>query len=104
MTSTTPALTAEEIAEIREHLKHPVSEWPEYDDNNPSLSWSIEDHTVLLLLDTLEHERGVVRAAAVIAARLEAGLIVDFDNLLDALEQAGYTQERCAEIWAESQP
>jgi hypothetical protein len=56
------------------------------------------------LLDTLEHERGVVRAAAVIAARLEAGLIVDFDNLLDALEQAGYTQERCAEIWAESQP
>lgn len=48
---------------------------------------------------TEEQARAIAEEAAIMAWRHELGLSFDWDNLLDALQTAGYDEQRCADLW-----
>ena len=48
---------------------------------------------------TEEQARAIVEEAAIQMWQLELGLSVDWDTLLDALQTAGYDEQRCADLW-----
>lgn len=50
---------------------------------------------------TEEQAREIAEAAAILSCEVELGLEPVWDNLLDALQAAGYDMERCAELWAQ---
>lgn len=50
---------------------------------------------------TEKQAREIAEAAAILSCEVEIGLEPVWDNLLDALQAAGYDMERCAELWAQ---